>query len=46
MAAKSSRYVVQLYDASYNIDTHEVRMYTELCRGGDAHKLMNRIRAC
>ena len=45
-AARASRYVVQFYDASYNMDTQEVRMYTELCEGGDAHKLINRIRAC
>jgi serine/threonine protein kinase len=39
-AAKSSKYVVQLYDACYNPHTNQIRMYTELCRGGDIYQLM------
>ncbi len=45
-AAHASRYVVQLYDASYNMDTREVRMYTELCEGGDTYRMLERICHC
>ncbi|KAK3304027.1 kinase-like domain-containing protein, partial [Chaetomium strumarium] len=42
-AASWSKYVVQVYDASYNVDTREVRIYTELLEGGDLHRFMNNM---
>ncbi len=38
--ASRSKYVVQLYDACYNPDSKEFRMYTELCEGGDLYDLV------
>jgi hypothetical protein len=46
MACEASQYVVRLYDASYQLNKRQVRMYTELCEGGDAHKLLVRIAGC
>jgi serine/threonine protein kinase len=39
-AARGSKYVVQVYDASYNVETREVRIYTELLEGGDLHRFL------
>ncbi|KAK4233857.1 kinase-like domain-containing protein, partial [Achaetomium macrosporum] len=42
-AARGSKYVVQVYDASYNEQTRDVRIYTELLEGGDLAKLLANI---